>query len=312
MSSRDHPTLVIGALQLVELLLAKVPAEYKPVFRREGVFHEIDSLASRTITSSRSKDKDKNTDKETSEAPSPADTGVPTSVPIPISVITSIPGYKKLSSLSIEPDDAITLRARVIRFKHLATDDSAGNDDLFANLQKLVERITDASASEKDLTSALGELAALFGSQHSSVSSFELLQSGVIDGLLQYFAESGQTGRSSFQFVLVACSCVCVVSLSRRQELFFNAFTARKTKGSGGQTPLAVFVKKLQESLTRMESFEVVSVAQSADGMQPPFPSPSLCGLIFGQTQSAVLLRFWPVSCVSDWSRQKIPTFRAT
>ncbi|RPD53372.1 hypothetical protein L226DRAFT_617463 [Lentinus tigrinus ALCF2SS1-7] len=256
LSSRDHPTLVIGALQLVELLLTKVPAEYKPVFRREGVFHEIDSLASRTITSSKSKDKDKNTDKETSEAPSPADTGVATSVAVPISVITSIPGYKKLSSLSIEPDDAITLRARVIRFKHLATDDSVGNDDLFANLRKLVERITDTSATEKDLNSALGELAALFGSQHSSVSSFELLQSGVIDGLLQFFAESGQT-----------------LTLSRRQELFFNAFTARKTKGSGGQTPLAVFVKKLQESLTRMESFEVVSVAQSADDSKRSSPS---------------------------------------
>ena len=48
--------------------------------------------------------------------------------------------------------------------------------------------------------------------------------------------------------------------------MFFSAFTSRRTKGSGGQTPFAVFVKKLQESLTRMESFEVVSVGQSADG----------------------------------------------
>ncbi|PIL24628.1 transporter [Ganoderma sinense ZZ0214-1] len=234
LSSKDHPTLVIGALQLVELLLAKVPTEYKPVFRREGVFHEIDALASRTVTSSKSKDKDKNADKDISEAPSPGDTGIPTSVPVPIAVITSIPGHKKLTSLSIEPDDAITLRSRVIRFKHLATDDSAGSDDVFANLRKLVERITDVAASEKDLSAALGELAALFGSQHTSVSSFELLQSGVIDGLLEFF---GDTERA--------------VSLSRRQELFFTAFTSRKTKGGAGQTPLAVFVKKLQENSKR-------------------------------------------------------------
>ncbi|TBU40976.1 hypothetical protein BD309DRAFT_1082383 [Dichomitus squalens] len=256
LSSKDHPTLVIGALQLVELLLAKVPTEYKPVFRREGVFHEIEALASRTITSYKSKDKDKNTDKDISEAPSPGDTGIPTSVPIPIAVITSIPGYKKLSSLSIEPDDAITLRARVIRFKYLASDDSTGTDDVSANLRKLVERITDAAASEKDLATALGELAALFSSQHTSVSSFELLQSGVIDGLLDFFADSERT-----------------VPLSRRQELFFNAFTSRKTKGSGGQTPFAVFVKKLQESLTRMESFEVISVAQSSDDSKRSSPS---------------------------------------
>lgn len=54
--------------------------------------------------------------------------------------------------------------------------------------------------------------------------------------------------------------------LARRQELFFTAFTSRKSKGTGGQTPFTVFVKKLQESLTRMESFEVISIAQNADG----------------------------------------------
>ena len=197
LSSKDHPTLVIGALQLVELLLAKVPTEYKPVFRREGVFHEVETLASRAITSMKSKDKDKNADKDISEAPSPADTGIPGSVTVPISVIASIPGYKKLSSLSIEPDDAITLRARVIRFKYLATDSSSGSDDVFATLRRLVERITDAAASEKDLAIALGELATLFGSQHTSVSSFELLQSGVIDGLLQFFADPERAGRLS-------------------------------------------------------------------------------------------------------------------
>lgn len=258
---------MIGALQLVELLLAKVATEYKPVFRREGVFHEIEALASRGVTSSKTKDKDKNADKDISEAPSPGDTGVPTSVPIPIAVITSIPGYKKLSSLSIEPDDAITLRSRVIRFKHLATDDSAASDDVFETLRRLVERITDVAASENDLVASLGELAALFGSQHTSVSSFELLQSGVIDGLLEFFGDTERSGMSlTILPQAVMLTSDAAVSLGRRQELFFTAFTSRKTKGGSGQTPFTVFVKKLQESLTRMESFEVVGVAQSADG----------------------------------------------
>lgn len=57
------------------------------------------------------------------------------------------------------------------------------------------------------------------------------------------------------------------MSLARRREIFFEAFTSRKITGTSGmQTPLAIFVKKLQESLTRMEQFEVVTVAQSADG----------------------------------------------
>lgn len=57
------------------------------------------------------------------------------------------------------------------------------------------------------------------------------------------------------------------VTVARRRELFFDTFTARKvTALNGSQTPFAIFVKKLQESLTRMESFEVVTVAQSLDG----------------------------------------------
>ncbi len=33
-------------------------------------------------------------------------------------------------------------------------------------------------------------MAALFGAPHSSVSSFELLQSGVVDGLLQFATDT--------------------------------------------------------------------------------------------------------------------------
>lgn len=59
---------------------------------------------------------------------------------------------------------------------------------------------------------------------------------------------------------------IFLVPLARRREIFFDAFS-RKVKGvTPSTTPLATFVKKLQESLTRMESFEVVTVAQSADG----------------------------------------------
>ena len=57
------------------------------------------------------------------------------------------------------------------------------------------------------------------------------------------------------------------MGVNRRREIFFDVFTARKvTALNGSQTPFAIFVKKLQESLTRMESFEVVTVAQSIDG----------------------------------------------
>ncbi|THH00617.1 hypothetical protein EW026_g1951 [Hermanssonia centrifuga] len=252
LSSKDFPTLVIGALQLVELLLVKVPEEYKPAFRREGVFHEIDVLTTRQLSSVKSKDKDK----EISEVVSPGESAIPSYLPPPVA-LAALPGYKKLTSLALDPDDAITLRARVIKFKYITGDDQDDPDDISATLTRLVTRISDKATPEIDLLPALVELASLFASPHTSVSSFELLQSGVVDGLLQFITDSERP-----------------VSITRRKEQFFEAFTARKVKGSSGsQTPLSVFVKKLQESLTRMESFEVVTVAQNADDSKRSSPS---------------------------------------
>ncbi|KAJ7358173.1 hypothetical protein DFH08DRAFT_439877 [Mycena albidolilacea] len=89
----------------------------------------------------------------------------------------------------------------------------------------------------------------LFGAPHSSVSSFELLQSGVVDGLLQ-FATDGERK----------------LNLAKRKELLLNVFAGLQRKMiNGAPTPYATFVKKLQESLTRMESFDVVTVAQGVD-----------------------------------------------
>lgn len=257
LSSKDSPSLVIGALQLVELLLIKLPAEYKPAFKREGVFHEIEALAARTLNSSKSKEKEKekDKDKDASEGASPADAGTPAYVPS-VASLAFAPGYKKLSSLAIDPDDAITIRARVIKFKYLSGDDAEADDDLAAQLGRLVARLGLKDAEEKDLIPALVELASLFASPHTSVSSFELLQSGVVDGLLAFISDSDRS-----------------LSIDKRRELFFEAFTSRKVKGANGQTPLAIFVKKLQESLTRMESFEVVTVAQSADESKRSSPS---------------------------------------
>ena len=47
--------------------------------------------------------------------------------------------------------------------------------------------------------------------------------------------------------------------------MFLEAFS-RKAKPMHIQTPFSVFVKKLQESLTRMEPYEVVTIAQGVDG----------------------------------------------
>ena len=53
--------------------------------------------------------------------------------------------------------------------------------------------MSDDFSTEKDLVAALGELGGLFASPHTSVSSFELLQSGLVDGLLEFVTDPNRS-----------------------------------------------------------------------------------------------------------------------
>jgi hypothetical protein len=91
------------------------------------------------------------------------------------------------------------------------------------------------------------------------------------------------------------------VSIARRQELLLDAFIVRKSKVlAGSQTPFAIFVKKLQESLTRMEAFDVVTVTQGMDGTSTLLSQPKSNLMIHAQIQNAAArLRSSLGSCVS-------------
>jgi len=151
------------------------------------VFHEVEALASRTLAA-----KPKEDVKNDESTPEPTVTPPPTFA----TFATSTPGYKKLTSLALEPEDAITLRARVIRLRHLSNDEKAEHG-LYNTLRQLVQRLSDKDGSEKSLFEALKELAALFSSPHSSLSSFELLQSGLVDSLLAFSTDEDRSGMPS-------------------------------------------------------------------------------------------------------------------
>ena len=217
----------------------------------------MEALANRVLVT-KSKEDAKN-DESTPE---------PTVTPPPASAAfaTSTPGYKKLTSLALEPEDAITLRARVIRLRHLSIDEKTEHG-LYNTLHQLVQRLSDKDGSEKSSSEALKELAALFSSPHTSLSSFELLQSGLVDSLLAFTIDEDRLGMFAGdpRMLLGAKFVIDPVNAHQRQDMFLEAFS-RKAKPMHIQTPFSVFVKKLQESLTRMEPYEVVTIAQGVDG----------------------------------------------
>jgi E3 ubiquitin-protein ligase TRIP12 len=268
LSSRDHPTLVIGALQLVELLLSKMPEEYKSAFQREGVFHELEILGSRSIISSKPTDKSEDKDKDDSVAPS-AEATLPRPPATAAVIAASVPGYKRLSSLSLDPEDAITYRSRIIRFKYLADDTGSSTDGTLGTLKRLAETLSLPSIVESEATTSLDSLARLFCKADSTVSSFELLQSGAVDALMKFATSRDFASMSSALFYDIRHSSVCVVDLARRQHVLFKVFN-ESTSGPAGTSALAILVKKLQESLTRMESYEVITVSQGLDGLSFP------------------------------------------
>jgi E3 ubiquitin-protein ligase TRIP12 len=255
LSTRDHPTLVVSALQLVELLLAKMAPEYKPSFRREGVLHEIEVIADQKLTPK---------PKEPEPAlPAPSDDPI---LPPPPAV--SLPPTKRTSHV-LDPQDAVTLRGRIVRFKYLSGTVEL-EDAVFAQLRSLVARISEPAATECALKQSLQEIAELFASPNTSVSSFELLQSGLVDGLLEFATVKERTGMSlEFEFSCYVLILSPTVEPGRRQQLLFETFAERSVTGSStptSQSPFSILVKKLQESLTRMESFEVVTVSHGIDG----------------------------------------------
>jgi E3 ubiquitin-protein ligase TRIP12 len=111
-------------------------------------------------------------------------------------IAAGIPGFKKLSSLSLDPEDAVTLRGRVICLRYLTGKESADADNVFGTLCRLVDCISGPSASEKEVSNAVKELATLYTLLHTSVSSFELLQSGIIDGYNGWFLSKAKVANT--------------------------------------------------------------------------------------------------------------------
>lgn len=137
-----------------------------------------------------------------------------------------------------DPQDVNIVRARVMLMKKLF-DTDAGADEGTAALDKLsqqVERLRLPGTSESEIRDTLRDIAGQFTDATRSLSSFELLQSGLIDGLLGFAEVEG------------------TVTSSQRRDILYEEFYDSSNPSSSA---LVLLVKRLHESLGRLENFEV-------------------------------------------------------
>lgn len=200
LASPDQPQLITSALQLVELLLIKMPNEYQYIFRREGVMHELERLGNQDLI----------------EPKPPTDPVAAIRGSGLARVLQQHPSSTESSS-STDPKqlpyadavarDAIVLRARRLREEY---DDSQTSQaekavDMLDTIRALSRQLGDAAASDLDRTGAkeaLKRIVDLFADAVTPLSSFELLESGLVDGLLAF--ATGSSSLCAFSLALQA------------------------------------------------------------------------------------------------------------
>jgi len=246
----------------------KLPVEYKSAFRREGVLHELSAIADQELTTKAK------ADASTSNAPTPEEGSAP---PLPSGSL-----LRRSGPYIADSQDSTILRARVIRFKHLSGggDDGAETDNgELDTLRAAAKRLATPEIDLKSAKDALRTIADLFGRQASSMSSFEMLKSGLVQELLAFASDETRYSKCAVPSWFSYARRPSVVPLKVRQRLIFEALTSRPPSANTPQphhSPFAVVVKRLQESLTRMETFEVVTVSPSGDGA---FCSRQICAV---------------------------------
>lgn len=171
-----------SALQLVELLLVKSPTLYKASLRKEGVLHEVSQIAVMELKTA------------LKPPPSPAEPASSTtengdSVPIP---------KVKTSSIPSDPQDAYIIRSRLIKIKYLTSTTESANDATFDALKGQITTLGKSNATEDEIKKTLQEISGKFTDLETGISSFELLKSGLVEGLLAFATkeESGSVGAS--------------------------------------------------------------------------------------------------------------------
>lgn len=220
---------------------------------------EIESLAAEDLSIKAKEESSPSPTKESAElAATPKATSSALSAEPPVSEfnevlstilqVTPSPSTPRKSTVT-DPNDANIIRARIIGAKRtFAMNGEEQNEatSVLDEIATLVKRLCIPEATEAELRDTLREIAAQFSNVGQALSSFELLKSGLVDGLLEYVDIDG------------------AVSSSVRRSIVYDVFSDTTI---ASPSPLVMLVKRLHESLGRLESFEVETAFGGMSGV---------------------------------------------
>ncbi|EOD43748.1 putative ubiquitin-protein ligase ufd4 protein [Neofusicoccum parvum UCRNP2] len=291
LSQQDHPSLVTFALQAAELLLKRLESIYRYQFYREGVISEVSRLAERPTKTLEEKPKPhkpaleaepfessskassdaggENIDREMDDGPDAEmhsddddednedhDDNHDDDDEDSDSSSSSDRRYGSLTVPNI--DDIITLRAKKFMEVHETDQGKDMREKALAILEDLKTLAQDIKTCYSGIVCDRGEdlfirLAEYFdGDALESITSYELLTSGIVDVLLDLFADTNVSSKLEARTAFL--------------EAFMGTTNQSKQKTASTAspvTPFSILVSKLQDLLSRAEHFEVITVHQN-------------------------------------------------
>lgn len=244
LSQQDHPLLTLAALRLAELLSRKLPDVYRMHFQREGIIAEVEKLASDAVPTSSgngmsgipasmeaqhldTSEDDSDDDREESEDELESPYATP----------------QQMFMGMTAPNDLIKKIAKAFlqQYTESGNQEERKEDSMLQKLQALGTQIS-TSIDDATRTEFLEELATYFEGDLESITTYELLESKILDVLLSALSNGDDP--------------------INMQRDFLRAFAKRHQACIESTSPLEILIMKLQELLSRSERFEVISVSQ--------------------------------------------------
>jgi E3 ubiquitin-protein ligase TRIP12 len=288
LTRQEHPSLLIDALYQCELLSDKMPAIYHSLFEREGVLHEIELISKLPFEQPNSSDpaaapteesdaatntdgdrrEEESEEEERSSQRSPdseANRGADrTSLArrlIERNELAAILRNRYDISRGSEQEKGIgkgSTRKYIIQLaqnfieKYNASEAKTVAGSNLKDIQRFTHALKEPSDADPLSQQTLIELSSYLRAM--GISSFELINSGLIKALLSYLID-----KDGFKS-----------SLDDRHRTFEQVFVHQTDVDKEGNNALKKLVHRLQELLARFEAFEVVMPLESSDTARNP------------------------------------------